>query len=431
MRIRLALAALALWAAARPASATLTPNAQQALDAGLHDLYDLDYARSRTDFRSLIEKEPDNPFGYLFESGGIWWEASQEYGLFKDTPTLQGLFEEDVDEAIRKGEVWADSDDKSQRADGHFVLGMAYGTKGQWSLMKGHWLEAWSDGKKAIKHLRKCEKLDSSYYDAELGLGVFDYEAAQLSGIAKIGAIIGGMQGNEARGLARLRLAAEKGRYGSRQAEVFLATIFFMDKKRYDQALPLLDRLREQFPDSLYFQFLAAAAESKTGNVDLSLDTAWRAFQEIQADPPGFERKLLSLVCGPVGPACLDAGMAGELGDWLDEALSADERLAAQERPARRRRGPRGRRALDPEQKTRQERLSLLHLYRGYAHDLLGNRDEAVSQYQWVLGHSDFADDHAQARDCLSRPCGAPVLLERLRALSEGRPPAAAADVAR
>src|SRR5258708_5579202 len=165
---------------ASPGGAALSPNAELSLDRGLHDLYSLDYVEARADFRKLIEQEPDNPFGYLFESGAIWWQSSQEYGLFKDTPTLQGLFEQDVEFAIKKADPLTDSKDKGLKADGHFVEGMALGTRGQWSLMRGHYMKAFFDAKKAIKHLKKVPKIDSSYRDVDLGLGVFDYQAAHM-----------------------------------------------------------------------------------------------------------------------------------------------------------------------------------------------------------------------------------------------------------
>ena len=76
--------------------ARTSPATQAQLDEGLNALYSLDYVQARRASRKLIELEPDNPFGYLFEASAIWWQASQEYVLFKDTPTLQGLFEQDV-----------------------------------------------------------------------------------------------------------------------------------------------------------------------------------------------------------------------------------------------------------------------------------------------------------------------------------------------
>ena len=133
---------LLVLAGAPAAQAALSRNAEIQLDEGLKHLYGMDYEKSRAAFRKLIELEPDNPFGYLFESGAIWWQSSQEYGLFKDTPTLQGLFEQDVDAAVRKADPLTDAKDKTTRADGHFVEGMSLGTRGQWGLLRGHYWRA-------------------------------------------------------------------------------------------------------------------------------------------------------------------------------------------------------------------------------------------------------------------------------------------------
>lgn len=427
----LAAAAVALTLAA-PARAALTPEEEGDLDRAVHELYNLDYTASRADFRKIIEVDPDNPFGYLFEAAGIWWQASQEYGLFKDTPTLQGLFEEDVDAAIRKGDAWTNSHDREQRADGHFVMGMALGTRGQWSLMKGQWLAAWSDGKKAVKHLRKCEKLDPDYHDAELGLGVFEYQAAQLSGIVKLGAMLGGMRGDAAGGIARIRDASQSGRYARRQAEEFLSSIYFDDQRDYASALPLLIHLRTEFPESVYFDFLTAVAQDRVGDLSGSIDTARAAFAKIASDPAAYDRKLLSLVCGSAGPVCLSPAMTQRLGTWLDAAIAADEAVdPPPQRPKARHSRRRKAATVAPEELAREQRLSLLHLYRGFAADARGLRPAAQADYRWVLAHPDFADDAARAQECLDAPCNVGVLLRRLHAMSQGDLPEPADPPAR
>ncbi len=219
----------------------------------------------------------------------------------------------------------------------------------------------------------------------------------------------------------------EKGRYGSRQAAEFLASIYFDEKHDYAAALPILQRLRSAVPESLYYDFLIAAAAENTGDRDGSLQAARAAFEKIEADPASYQRKLLSLVCGSVGKDCLSQTMAASAGAWLDAAIEAeDARLAAEREPKR------GRKARAEEAAARRatERiLSLLHLYRGYMHDVLGNRDEAKPQYAWVASHPDFLDDRAQAEFCAEQPCGAPYLFQRMRALSKPESEAPSASV--
>lgn len=385
---------LSLWAS--PCRAMLSPDGEKLLDEGLNHLYNLDYERSRSSFRRLIEVEPDNPFGYLFESGAIWWQSSQEYSLFKDTPTLQGLFEQDIEAALRKAKLLMDSPSKADRADAYFVSGMALGTRGQWGLLRGHWMDAYFDGKKAIKHLKKCLKIDSEYVDAYLGLGVFDYQAARLPGIIQYTPLLG-VRGDEERGLERIRLAMEKGRYASRQAAQLLSSIYIADKRDYTQAGPLILRLRADFPQSPYFQFLDAFLRDRAGDRDASLMLARDLFETSKTDPKVFNRKLLSLICGLKAQQCLDQETLEESIVWLDYALEPSRRGKP---------GPWS---------------SFLRLYRGQALDILGKREQAVQEYQRVLSVPDFSDFHSRARQCLTQPCLLQSVLEHLRALSRGQ----------
>ncbi len=331
-----ALLAAALLAAGlpRPASAGphLSPAAETQLDEGLTRLYSLDYVAARSSFRKLIELEPDNPFGYMFEAGGIWWESSQEFGLFKDTPTLQGLFEEDVDAAQRKADAYIDSKDPQIRADGYFVSGMALGTLGQWRLMRGHWMDAYFAGKKAIKHLKKCVKMDPTYYDAQLGLGVFDYQTAHLSGIAKLGILLG-VHGDEKRGLEEIQIAADKSRYASRQASEFLMCIFIIDLHDFARALPVVQKLRENFPQSPYYQFLEALLRHRLGDQDASLALARELYAQIAADPAAFRPKWMTLVCGLSGADCLTKPDALAALPWFDHALGSHRQGKARRIP--------------------------------------------------------------------------------------------------
>lgn len=388
------------------ARAALTSNAELALDRGVRHLYSLDYTQARADFRKLIELEPDNPFGYLFESGAIWWQSAQEYGLFKDTPTLQGLFEQDVEAAIRKAEPLTRSKDKAQKADGHFVEGMALGTRGQWALMRGHYINAYLDGKRAIKHLKKVSRIDGGYRDVDLGMGVYEYQAAHLSGVAKFSAFIG-VRGDEKRGLKLLHSAMDHGRYGSRQAAEFLAIIYLGDKRDWNAALPILQKLRQDIPESVYFDSLELLAQWKLGHNEESFRIARAMFEKTRQDPRGFNRKLLSLACGLTTDHCLDEDQAFESSVWLTAAIDATPE------PKR----ARNAKAAAPPDGV-WPYLSTLHLYRAYMKAALGKADEASADFQWVLQHPDYADGHARAQECQTNGCPSKDLLVYLRSMA-------------
>ena len=399
IRFRLSGTVLAVLLALAPVSVhaggvRASPAADLQLDEGLTALYSLDYAQARRAARKLIEIEPDSPFGYLFEAGAIWWQASQEYGLFKDTPTLQGLFEQDIEASVQKSKAYIDSKDNQMKADGYFVSGMTLGTRGQWNLMKGKWLDAYFDGKKAMKHLKKCVKIDDEYEDAYLGLGVFDYQAAHLSGIARL-AVLFGMRGDEKRGLERIQRAVDKSRFARRQAAQMLSGIYLVDLRDDARALALILQLRKDFPASPYFLFLEAMLRHRLGDWDGSLARGREIHAIIAADPEAFRHKWLTLVCGLSGADCLAKAEMERTLAWLDHALDS----ISKEKP--------------------DSFKTLIHLMRGQTLDILGRRDDAVGEYQKIEFLPLLDDSRVIARACLAAPCDRESVLNRLRAMSK------------
>jgi tetratricopeptide (TPR) repeat protein len=379
------------------ASPYLSPAAELQLNEGLTRLYGLDYTRSRAAFRKLIELEPDNPYGYLFEAGGIWWESSQQYGLFADTPTLQGLFEQDIEAAQRKANIYIESNDPAMKANGYFVSGMALGTLGQWRLMKHHYIDAFLAGKKAIKHLKKCARLDPEFYDVFLGLGVFDYQASRLSGVAKLGMFFG-FRGDEKKGLDNIQLAIDKAKYSSAQAAELLSQVYIIDFHDFARALPVIMRLRSSFPDSPYFIFLEALLRHRLGDWDASLALGQLLFKRIESNPRAFRPKWLTLVCGLSGSHCLESEDVELSLSWFDHALESDHH----EKSA--------------------SFLALAHLLRGQLLDAVDRHPEALQEYKKVAGLPSLDFVRERATECQTTLCNRLEILARLRQMSKEEP---------
>jgi tetratricopeptide (TPR) repeat protein len=280
------------------------------------------------------------------------------------------------------------------RADGNFASGMALGTRGQWNLMKRKWIDAYFDGKKAVKRLKRCVKLDEEYYEAYLGLGVFDYQAARLSGVAKLGVLLG-VRGDEKRGIERIIIAADKSRYASHQAAQLLSMIYMVDLRDDARALSVVRRLRGDFPRSAYFTFLELVLRDRLGDHTGSIALARALHASIASDPKAFRPKWLTLVCGLSGEDCLgDRDMNLALA-WLDRALTE---------------------AGSGKQDALTARLTAL---RGHALDILGRRDEALDAYRSLDKLPATPDVRDGARACLDSPCTRDVMMARLRAMSK------------
>lgn len=371
------------------------PALVEALDA----LYKFDYPRTRKLGLGFVRRHPENPFGNLFLAGALWWEAATETWYGPPPQTLITEFENQLEQTLKKSKRLIRSQDRRRRTDGYFAAGMVLGLKGQMKLARGKYFGAYRSGKKGMKYLKKCVKIDPEYYDAYMGLGIFDYQVAVLPGVLRFGAkLLFRGTGDANRGLRRLRLAIEKGRFASTHAAAFLLTIYIQHERDYDRALSLTRSLLRDFPDSPYFLFVEAALLNRTGDWPASYRSVRSLFERVSADPKTFSRNQLGTICGLAAAACFDRSNLEGAARWLTKALDAS--------------------AVEGEE-AGQNWTAVLRLYRGLTLDILGKRREAQADYGEAVNLPDFGGTRVWGSFCWHRPCNTIDAL----ALLKGRAP--------
>lgn len=420
-------------ASASAGSANLKKAAEDPLlRQALIDLYNLDYGKTRAGAERFIELNPKNPLGYLFLSGCLWWQATTENGMLAERPQLREHFDEMVDRTVEVAKEQIRSKDDAENADGHFTSGMVLGLRGQMKLADDQLLKAYKDGKKAIRHLNKCVKIDPEYYDAYLGLGIFDYQIAVLPGVFRLGAklLLSGT-GNAERGLRNIRTTIDKGYFASRQASTFLLSLYILFERDYERGLKLCQEIRRSFPESPYYAFVEAALLHRTGNEAASWQRARELFDRLAREPESFQRKQRGTVCGLLGPQCLDRENLQGAVTWLSRALAHPADAPKSELPGAPGNGKKAPHAprhaastvhasTAPAAGANGERPhegweSVLRLYRGLAHDALGQRAEARADFLKTQELPDFAGSRAWASFCRDRGCGKEELLRYMR----------------
>lgn len=387
-----------LAAAATDQDPLLEAASDTLLAKALSSLYSLDYEETTTYSLRFIRKHPDNPFGHLFAAGALWWQATTEHGTLEQTPALAERFEHHVNMTLKKAKKLRKSPDKSQRPDGLFAAGLVLGLRGQWKLAEGHWYRAYRDGKKAIKYLKKCVKLDPEYYDAYVGLGLFDYQTARLPIILRLGAklFLRGV-GNAERGLERMRLAVDKGHFTSQQAEALLLTIYMVSEKDYARAMEITQRILSDYPESPYYGFIEVVVLNLMGDFNSSYLRAQDLYQHLRQKQECFGVKQRGTLCGLYGLRCLEEQNLRGAVDWLSKAID----LEAQGRsPA----------AAEGERRNQPPPVpgfkALLHLYRALAYDLLRVRTKATRDYKMLLDLPGVCTQwRLWAAHCLHTPC--------------------------
>ncbi|MFH2203181.1 MAG: hypothetical protein ABIJ96_08720 [Elusimicrobiota bacterium] len=353
------------------------------LEKGLQALYNLEYDVARRSGEEFVRKHPDNPIGHLYMAGILWWQATTELAGGNPDPALVQVFHQSVSETVDISKLLFKADDIALRSDGYFSAGMALGLQGQMRLAEGQYVGAYRSGKKAIKYLKKCVKSDPRYYDAYLGLGVFDYQVAVLPGAIKLGArmLLRGT-GNAQRGLERIQLTVNKGSFSSRQAAGFLLTIYVLNEKDYAKALTLTESLRRDFPLSPYFRFIESMLLHRLGRDTESYRKAYELFSALRTDSASFGRKQVGTLCGLYGAACLERENLEISLTWLTMAVLAAERDAADK-----------------------GWTAYLVFYRGMVNDLLDRREAALTDYRRALKLPDFHGTQRWAAQRLKTPC--------------------------
>lgn len=246
VRQLLILLLLASPAAARKTS--ITPEMDKLLREGIDAIYMMKFDAADAATAKAIALDPTYPHAYLGRAATDLIRFA--YGTEQADPSLIKTFQKKTDEAIKVAEAYLKIHPKD--ADALFVLGSAHGISGRLAIVQREWLHAFGHGRKSMKYIRQAVKIEPELYDAQLGLGMFDYYVATIpkfaGWLAKI--VLGG---DRARGIKEITIAAEKGDYAKTSAQLILVEIYLEDDfgaRNPAEGLRLTRLIHARYPDS-------------------------------------------------------------------------------------------------------------------------------------------------------------------------------------
>lgn len=371
--------------------------------SGLEALYNLDYAKAQNDFAGIVKLDPANPTGHQLLAARVWiktlyesrrlqsslYSAESFYtkGDDKVDPKIISEFRTLTREAKRLADVRLKANPRDIEALD--ALAAVAGLKASFEeAVERRHLAALRDGSEAVDRHRDVLRLDPNYIDAQLTIGLYDYVLGSLPLPAKLLAGLTGARGSKKRGLAALEKVAREGRW-SRDDAKSLLILLYTREKRFPEVLTLARELSAKYPRNYLFRLEAAdalvaqaALERRKQNMvaaEKAEQEAFVSFEELLRDRSLRETvsRALDLVHFKYGEVLFTAGQ-GE--------RAAREFLAA----------------------TRVERaepalVTMAHLYAARSFDLIGKREEALSQYRQVLARPDIYDSHDGAKKGLQQ----------------------------
>jgi len=226
---------------------------------GIELLYQSETDEAEEVFRGVQKDRPNDPSGHFYMAMVSWSRLVTGFWSQK--------MEDEYLERIERTITVAKEIVQSGKADDdtYLYLGGALGFKGRFYLMEHRWLSSFSLAVDAVDALKTCLAMNPGNKDVLLGLGIFDYYTARLSGFLKFVTFLLVHKGNREEGIRKLFQAAGEAPLSSIEAKSVLLHIFLFVEGDYRRAMPLARELSGRFQKSRIYKYLEGVAYARLG----------------------------------------------------------------------------------------------------------------------------------------------------------------------
>lgn len=356
---------------------------------GNEAVYNLEYQKAREQFLKMTKIAPDHPAGYVYLANNLWLETlSASRRLNTSVYTSGSFYSQDKDEdasdpkrdrqfnnlirqaiAVAKARIQKNPQD----AEALYYEASAAGLRAGYNVtVKRSFRRAIGDANESIQLHKKVLKADPNYVDSYLSIGLYQYVIDTLPFVWRTLARLAGLSGSREKGLESLEMVVARGKYAADDARVILIGLYSRERKP-EKALEMISQLANKYPQNYLFGVERAGLLYKMGRAEEGAQTYAGLLKDSR-----IAQVATDLVNYQWGQSLTAAG------DYVTAITKYDEV----------KRWPKS----DP------DLVSLAHLNSALALDVLGKRNEAVSEYETVLKRENVYDSHKQASQYVKKP---------------------------
>ncbi len=344
-----------LFAAASGLLAQDFGNVHKLISDGIYSIYETDFPSALSKFQEAKNTAPNDLRGPFFESTVYFWKAlfTKNRGDYETYLNLSDKIIEKCSEAVDKNE---------NDLDAQFYMGWTY-TLRAFILyyIDKNVLKAASDIQDGNKALKFVVEKNSAYYDAYLGLGIYNYILSFIPRKLQWLTSLLGFSGDRDEGKKQLILAAEKGTYTNTEAKFYL-TLLAWREENYTLAEDYASQLTGAHPKSPATWMLWGLLLSQQDKMQEAAD----AYEKSIEYNKGKESDIVYKTSyGALGNAYFRMNVFDKSVEYLKKYMHY----------------------------VTEDDMYNRRLYSiGAALELMGNRDEALNYYR--QGRSNFTDDN-------------------------------------
>ncbi|MCD6115756.1 hypothetical protein J7K93_01970 [bacterium] len=195
-------------------------------------------------FKILKKLKPDNIAGNFYLAATL-----QSKMMDFETTSQADEFYSYINRAIDIGETAIEINNNDSWT--LFYLGSSYTYKGMFQVKEGALIKGFVSAKKGMGYLHRAVKIDSSLWDAYLGIGNYDYWSGRFYKYLKW---LPWIKDKREQGVRLLELAVNKGTFSKWIGINSLAWVEY-DRKHFFKSLILFRRGINRYPRSRFFQW--------------------------------------------------------------------------------------------------------------------------------------------------------------------------------
>jgi len=272
-------------------------------ESGDNHFYNLEYDQAIADYTKLVQQKPNDPIGYNDLASAKLYKIMLRQGLLdsnafgKDNRFLRNrrpqgdpAEKRQVIDTLERGRSAAqallarDSHDKAAL----YALCANYGLRATYEFtLDKAWVAALRSGSKARTYCDQVKKVDPSFTDAYLVLGVYEYAAGSLPMAAKMFGAIGGIHGSKKKGFEYITRVAKEGNYERNSARVVLALLYRREKRPLEAA-QVLEGLTADYPRNYLFGIEMASDYADASQPDRAVGVLKTLLAKADLNPASY-----------------------------------------------------------------------------------------------------------------------------------------------
>lgn len=241
------------------------------IEAGIEFTLNNQFTRAESLYLELMRENPQHPMGYFYVGATLQaqmldaeeYNREQEFYWFMN----RAIHLADSLSHVGQADAWV-----------YFYEGSAYIYRSFMKSKRDSWFGAYRDAVRGVSRLKKALTLDSTLYDAYLGVGSYKYwKSAKVDWLPFV-------KDERAEGIRMVEMAIEKGKFVHWVGRDQLCWIL-MNEHQYDRAQKIARENLRNFPRSRFFKWTLVEIAQRSKNYQLSYPLYQELLGEVRALP--------------------------------------------------------------------------------------------------------------------------------------------------